>query len=85
MSRRFYIVNDTMELGRKEYEDFLIDYIKENEIHDPTLLIGGTVERTVRHHPLRVGRHLGFRVETFEAEDVSACERESLEFCGQWW
>ena len=69
MRRAFYIINDTMEMTRKEYENFLIDYINENELFDLRNLLGDGamgVEHHVKHHPLRLGREIGFKVEFFE-------------------
>ena len=66
----FYIINETLELTRREYEEFLIDYINENELFDLRWLLGdgeAGVRTHVRHHPLSLGREIGFKVEYFQS------------------
>ena len=63
---RMYVV-DGLEFGRKEFEEFLITLIYENELYDLTGLLGNgkvSVERHVKHHPFRIAR------EIFGAENV---------------
>ena len=62
---RIYIIGGTLELNRKEFEDFIIDFIYENELFDLRNLTGVTIERSVQHHPLRIAREIGFIVETY--------------------
>lgn len=66
----FYIINENMELTHREFEEFLIDYINENELFDLCNLLGdgeAGVVRHVKHHPLRLAREIGFEVEYFHS------------------
>lgn len=61
-----YIINGVLEFDRKEFEEFLIDYIQDNELYNLRNLIGiegaknieKVVERNVKHHPLRIAREI---------------------------
>ena len=64
MTIRIYILEDTLEQTRREFENFLIDYIIENEL-DLRNLTGVSIERSVKHHPLRLAREIGFKVNTY--------------------
>ena len=67
MTTRIYIINGHTELNRKEFEEFLIDFIEENELYNLRNLTGVSVRRSVEHHPLRLAREIGFDVITFLA------------------
>ena len=67
MMNRMYVIEGHLELNRKEFEEFLIDYIEENELFDLRNLTGVSVRRSVEHHPLRLAREIGFDVITFLA------------------
>ena len=62
---RLYIIGEHLELNRKEFEDFLIAFINEYQLFNLRNLTGVTIERSVQHHPLRIAREIGFRVETY--------------------
>ena len=63
---RGYIINGVLEFDRKEFEEFLIDYIQDNELYNLRNLIGirgaknieKVVERNVKHHPFRLAREI---------------------------
>ena len=69
MTERFYIVNGVLEFSRKEFIDFLIEFIIENEVGEEIACIGSNrpeiVSRKVEHHPLRTGMALGYEVYTY--------------------
>lgn len=65
MMNRMYVIEGHLELNRKEFEEFLIDYIEENELFNLRNLTGVSVRRSVEHHPLRLAREIGFEVITF--------------------
>ena len=62
---RIYIIGQHLELNRKEFEDFLIDFIYDYQLFNLRNLTGTTIERSVEHHPLRIAREIGFKVETY--------------------
>ena len=63
---RIYIIGEHLELDRKEFEEFLITFIYEYQLFNLRNLISTTtIERNVEHHPLRIAREIGFRVETY--------------------
>ena len=54
MMNRVYVVDGSLEMNRKEFENFLIELIHENELYDLPGLHGDDskwVERHVKHHP----------------------------------
>ena len=57
-----YIVENAFEYNRKEFVDFLVDYIKENEYYEQTGTTSETVRRRTEHHPLMTAKWLGFEV-----------------------
>jgi hypothetical protein len=61
MNNRFYVIDGSLEFNRREFEDFLIEQIHENELYDLRGLLGDGaygVELHVRHHPLRLAREI---------------------------
>lgn len=65
---RFYVIDGSMEFSREEFIEFLIDYIHDNELYDLRNLLGDgkiSVERHVKHHPLRLAREIFGDVETY--------------------
>ena len=72
MNGRMYVIDGSMEFNRKEFEDFLIEHIHENELYDLANLLGDGakgVERHVKHHPFRLAR------EIFGADNVVTYEK----------
>lgn len=72
---RIYIIDDSLEFNRKEFEEFLIETIVENEMYDLRNLLGdgkASVERHVKHHPFRLAREIfgDDRVVTYEKRQV---------------
>lgn len=60
MKRGLYLLNG-LEFNRNEFEQFLIEHIHENELYDLRGLLGDgkiSVERHVKHHPLRLAREI---------------------------
>ena len=57
-----YLINGTMELTRKEFEDMLIDHIIENKLYNLRGLLRDTFEeaiiRHVKHHPFRLAKEI---------------------------
>ena len=57
-----YLINGTMELTRKEFEEMLIDHIIENKLYNLKGLLGDTFEeaiiRHVKHHPFRLAKEI---------------------------
>lgn len=71
MNGSFYLINGTYEFSRKDFEEFLIDYIHDNELYELRGLLGDgrdSVKRHVKHHPLRLAR------EIFGEENVVICK-----------
>lgn len=71
MNDKFYLINGTYEFNRKDFEEFLIDYIHDNELYELRGLLGGgrkSVKHHVKHHPLRLAR------EIFGEENVVICK-----------
>ena len=63
---RIYIIGGHLEFNRKEFEEFLITFIYEYELFNlRNLITSTTIERNVEHHPLRIARESGFKVETY--------------------
>lgn len=65
MKNGLYIIDGQLEMTRKEFEQFLIDFIYEYKLFDLRNLTGVTIERSVEHHPLRLAREIGFKVEVY--------------------
>lgn len=69
MTERFYIIDGVLEFSRKEFIDFLIESIIENETGEKIACISSNdpkiVRRRVEHHPLRTGMALGYEVYTY--------------------
>ena len=68
---RMYIIDDSLEFNRKEFEEFLIETIVENEMYNLRNLLGdgkAGVERHVKHHPFRLAREIfeDNRIVTYE-------------------
>lgn len=66
---RHYIIDMSLEMNRRDFENWLLELIKENSLtanEIPALGTGVTIERSVRHHPLRCARQMGLNVETYE-------------------
>ena len=71
MNNQFYLIG-AFEFNRKEFEEFLIDYIHDNELYELYGLLGDgrdSVERHVKHHPYRLAR------EIFGEENVVICTK----------
>jgi hypothetical protein len=65
---RYYVIDGSMEMNRSEFENWLIDLVNDNELtadEFPSLGTSVTPERSIKHHPLRVAREMGFDVETY--------------------
>lgn len=61
MNDKFFLINGTYEFNKKDFEEFLIDYIHDNELYELRGLLGGgrkSVKRHVKHHPLRLAREI---------------------------
>lgn len=61
-----YLVDGIITFTRRDFEDFLIQRIYEDNESSETLihlLPTTTIERNVRHHPLRLAREMGIDVE----------------------
>lgn len=68
---QMYIIDDSLEFNRKEFEEFLIETIVENEMYNLIYLLGdgkASVERHVRHHPFKLAKEIfgDDRVVTYE-------------------
>ena len=66
---RHYVIDMNLDMNRHDFENWLLELIKENNItvdKVPALGTGVTIERSVRHHPLRCARQMGLNVETYE-------------------
>lgn len=55
-----YIINDTMELDRKELENFLFDFLTENELplDEIPYIFHNDIKRSIRHSAFRIMRYL---------------------------
>lgn len=55
-----YIINDTIELDRKELEDFLFDFLTENELplNEIPYIYQDNIRRGVRASAFRIMRYL---------------------------
>lgn len=60
-----YLVDGVFELNRAEFEEKILDYCLENDIKCGdlcNLLVTTSLERNIKHHPLRIARELGWDV-----------------------
>jgi len=58
-----YIVANAIKMPRKEFENFLVRYIKEEKAYNlRNLLPSASLEKNVRHHPFRIALELGIPV-----------------------
>ena len=58
---RMYVIDDSLEFTRKEFESFLIEFIIDNELFGLRGLLGDgavSVERHVKHHPFRLAKEI---------------------------
>lgn len=59
---RMYIVDASLELNRKEFENYLFELITENELYDLKNLMGATkesdIKRVIAHHPYRLAKEI---------------------------
>lgn len=63
MEKAYYIIEQTIKFERRDFEDFLIQLIAEDKLYNLRNLTGTTIEKSVRHHPLRLAKEIGLNVE----------------------
>ena len=85
MTNRMYVIDNSMEMNRRDFEHYLFELITENELFDLRNLNNGgcdlngvtdeeqrdrIIKRKISHHPLRLAR------EIFGEDRVATYERE---------
>lgn len=62
MNKTYYLVCGVILFDRHSFEDLVIQRIHEDKLYNLRNLTGVSIERSVKHHPLRLAKEIGIDV-----------------------